>query len=87
MISVTVEINVLGLRDLKPSVGFLPVTKPFVQFDVKSLMYNQAANLERDFSTQPLEHGANPNINAVICFDCKIPIDRLYCPAITVLSR
>lgn len=86
MVSATVEINVLGLRDLKPPVGFLPVTKPFVQFDVRSLMFNSDGNLERDFTTQPLERGSNPNINAVVCFDCKIPIDSLYCPAITVIS-
>ena len=33
----TVEINVLGLRDLTPAVGWVPVNKPFVKFDLNSL--------------------------------------------------
>lgn len=74
----------LGLRDLKPAVGFLPVTKPFIKFDVNSLMFPGDAKSARDFSTQPLERGANPNINAVIHFDSKLPVDPLYCPALTV---
>jgi len=33
----TVEINVLGLRDLKPPLGWVPVNKAFVKFDLNSL--------------------------------------------------
>jgi hypothetical protein len=37
VIDTTVEINVLGLRDLKPALGWVPVNKPFVKFDLNSL--------------------------------------------------
>lgn len=37
VIDTTVEINVLGLRDLKPALGWLPVNKPYVKFDLNSL--------------------------------------------------
>lgn len=36
-IDTTVEINVLGLRDLKPALGWVPVNKPYVTFDLNSL--------------------------------------------------
>jgi hypothetical protein len=37
VVDATVEINVLGLRDLKPPTGWLPINKPFVKFDLNSL--------------------------------------------------
>ena len=33
----TIEFNILGLRDLKPAVGWLPVNKAFIKIDMSSL--------------------------------------------------
>lgn len=37
VIDTTVEINVLGLRDLKPCLGWVPINKAYVKFDLNSL--------------------------------------------------
>ncbi len=37
VVDTTVEKNVLGLRDLKPPLGWVPVNKPYVKFDLNSL--------------------------------------------------
>lgn len=34
---VSIEINILGLRGLKPSLGWMPVNKAFIKFDLNSL--------------------------------------------------
>lgn len=34
---VNIEINILGLRGLKPALGWLPVNKAFIKFDLNSL--------------------------------------------------
>jgi hypothetical protein len=36
-IDTTVDINILGLRDLKPALGWVPVNKAFLKFDLNSL--------------------------------------------------
>ena len=79
----TVEINVLGLRDLTPAVGWVPVNKPFVKFDLNSLQIPGEELKIRNVQTQPVETGTNPNINTVIRFDMKMPVDPLFCPALT----
>lgn len=79
---VEVEISVLGLRDLKPSVGWLPVNKPFLKLDLNSV--NRAGEDVSELKTQPNESGANPNINTVLSFHCMMPYHYIYCPAISV---
>jgi hypothetical protein len=36
-IETCIEINCLGLRDLKPALGWVPVNKAFLKFDMNSL--------------------------------------------------
>jgi hypothetical protein len=81
---VTFEINILGLRDLKPSLGWMPVNKAFLKFDLKSLEMPGESCLIQELKTQPFEPGPNPNINTVLSFSTKIPVDHLFCPALTV---
>lgn len=81
-IEVTVEINILGLRDLKPAVGWMPVNKAFMKFDLKSLQLPGESLVVQELRTQPFEPGPNPNINSVLSFSCMIPKDPLYCPAL-----
>ena len=81
---VTFEINILGLRDLKPSLGWMPVNKAFLKFDLKSLEMPGESQIIKELKTQPFEPGPNPNINTVLSFSAKIPVDYLFCPALTV---
>jgi hypothetical protein len=83
----TFEINILGLRDLKPSLGWMPVNKAFLKFDLKSLEMPGEASIIKELRTQPFEPGPNPNINTVLSFTAKIPIHHIYCPALTVRLR
>ena len=76
----TVEINALGLRDLKP-LSFLPVKKAFISFDLNSI--NVSGKKEDNFEpikTQPNEAGSDPNINSVIKFNVKLPKDEIFIP-------
>lgn len=82
----TVEINVLGLRDLKPSLGFVPVNKSYIIFDLSSLQLPGEGKSIRNVQTQPGEPGPNPNLNAIIKFECMMPTDPMYSPALSVLS-
>lgn len=78
------EINVLGLRDLKPSLGWMPVNKAYCKFDLKSLEMPGESQMITELKTQPFEAGPNPNINTVLSFSAKIPVDHLFAPALTV---
>ena len=76
----TIEINALGLRDIKP-LSFLPVKKAFISFDLNSI--NVSGKKEDSFEpikTQPNEAGNNPNINSVIKFNVKLPKDDIFIP-------
>ena len=77
-----IEIIVLGLRDLESS-GVLPVTKPFVKFNLKSLLPPSNSGAVENIETQPLSAGANPTLSTVIKFNIQLPCDPLYCPALT----
>lgn len=81
---VKIEINVLGLRGLRPALGWLPVNKAFLRFDLNSLTLPGEGNAGRKVQTQPKEPGTDPNMNTVISFNCHIPINPLYCPALSV---
>ena len=76
----TFEINILGLRDLKP-LSMLPIKKAFIKFDMNSL--NVSGNKEDSLqprTTQPKDKGSNPTINSAIKFDLKLPKDELFMP-------
>jgi hypothetical protein len=63
----SVEINVLGLRELQ-SFGLLPVKKPYVRFQLRSLLPPEKSQAATNVSTAPSATGPNPNINTVINF-------------------
>ena len=76
----SVEINALGLRDLKP-LSFLPVKKAYISFDLNSInVSSKAEDRLTPIKTQPTDSGANPNINSVIKFDVKLPKDEIFIP-------
>lgn len=74
-----VEINVLGLRELE-SFGLMPVKKPFVKFNLRSLLPPEKAQAVTNIKTHPSSTGSNPNINTMINFGIDLPVDPLYCP-------
>lgn len=74
-----VEINVLGLRNLE-SFGLLPVKKPFIKFNMRSLLPPEKAQAVTNIKTQPSATGPNPNLNTVISFNIDLPVNPLFCP-------
>lgn len=76
------DINVLGLRQLE-SFGLMPIKKPFVKFRVKSLLPPEKAQAVTNVSTDPNACGPNPNINTMLTFNVQLPIEELYCPALS----
>ena len=74
------DINVLGLRELKP-LSLIPVKKPFIKFDLNST--NVTGKPEDDHApikTIPVSGGENPTINTVIQFESKLPIEDEFLP-------
>ena len=47
-----IEINVLGLRQLQ-SFGLMPVKKPFIKFNIRSLLPPEKAKAVQNVSTNP----------------------------------
>ena len=85
-LEVTVEISCLGLRDLSPAVGWLPVNKAFIKFDMNSLQIPKEETFSmRNVQTQPGEGGPNPTINAVVRFNFLMPEDKIFSPALTCI--
>lgn len=81
----TVEINCLGLRDLTPAVGWLPVNKAFIKFDVNSLQIPSEKLLIQNIQTQPGESGPNPTINTIIRFNFSMPVDKTFSPVLSCI--
>ena len=75
----SVEINVLGLRNLE-SFGLMPVKKPFIKFNLRSLLPPEKAQAVTNIKTNPSATGSNPNINTMINFTIDLPINPLFCP-------
>ena len=74
------EINVLGLRQLKP-LGLIEVKKPFIKFDLNSLnVTGEIADSHAPIQTIPVSGGANPTINTVIQFQTNLPEDENFMP-------
>jgi len=78
--SYSFEINILGLRDMKP-LSILPIKKAFIKFDMNSLNIsgNEEDNLQPR-TTQPKDKGSNPTINSALKFDLKLPKDDIFMP-------
>ena len=74
-----VEINALGLRDLKP-LSFIKIKKPFISFDLNSINVSTKGESIRPVSTVPNDKGNNPNINSVIKFMVNLPKDDIFIP-------
>lgn len=72
------EINVLGLRDLKP-LSMIQVKKAFIIFDLNSINVSTKddSNL-KTIKTPPKMGGTNPTINTVIKFDVKLPVNKIF---------
>lgn len=75
----------LGLRGLKPALGWVPVNKAYIIFDLSSLQLPGESLNIRNVQTQPGEPGPDPNINAIIKFTCLMPTNPLFSPALSVL--
>ena len=74
------EINILGLRDLKPA-SLLPVKKSFIKFDMNSMnVTGKQEDSMQSIKTQPKDCGENPTINTVIKFDLKLPKEEIFMP-------
>lgn len=73
------EINVLGLRNLE-SFGLMPVKKPFIKFNLRSLLPPEKAQAVTNVKTQPNAPGSSPNINTMISFSIDLPVNPLFCP-------
>lgn len=74
------EINILGLRDLKP-LSLLPVKKSFIKFDMNSMnVTGEKEDSMQAIKTQPKDCGENPTINTVIKFDIKLPKEEIFMP-------
>mgnify|MGYP002623964632 CR=1 FL=1 len=78
--SYSFEINILGLRDMKP-LSMLPIKKAFIKFDMNSLNIsgNEEDNLQPRV-TQPKDKGSNPTINSALKFDLNLPKDDIFMP-------
>ena len=76
----TFEINILGLRDIKP-LSVLPIKKAYIKFDMNSL--NVSSDKEETLqpkTTQPKDKGSNPTINSALKFDLNLPKDAIFVP-------
>ena len=60
----------------------MPVKKPFIKFNIRSLLPPEKAKAVENIKTTPGDKGANPNINTVISFLMKLPADEIYCPVL-----
>jgi hypothetical protein len=74
------EINVLGLRGLKP-LSFLPIKKAFITFDLNSVnVTGKDENSIKSIKTYPKKSGPNPTINTVLKFDIRLPKEDIFMP-------
>ena len=74
------EINILGLRDLKPF-SLLPIKKAYINFEMNSLNISGDDNKSLPSKqTQPKDKGSNPTINDALKFDVYLPKDLRFMP-------
>ena len=58
----------------------MPVKKPFVRFNLRSLLPPEKAQAVTNIKTNPSATGSNPNINTMINFEIDLPVNPLFCP-------
>jgi len=76
----TFEINILGLRDIKP-LAMLPIKKAYIKFDMNSInVSGEPENNLPSKTTQPKDKGSNPTINTSLKFDINLPENEIYLP-------
>jgi len=76
----SVEVNVLGLRSLKP-LSFLPIKKAFIVFDLNSVnISGKDDKTIKSIKTNPKKPGPNPTINTVMKFDIRLPEENIFMP-------
>ena len=76
----TFDINILGLRDMKP-LSLLPIRKSFIKFELNSLNVTGDKNSYiKSKSTQPKDKGSNPTINSSIKFNLRLPKNDIFMP-------
>jgi hypothetical protein len=77
-----ISINILGLRNLQSS-SILPVKKPIITFNIKSLLPAEKASTVENISTDPSATGPHPTISTVISFNAHLPRERIFCPSLS----
>ena len=60
----------------------MPIRKPFIKLNIKSMLPASKAEAVTNIQTEPCP-GANPNFNTIVTFSQKLPIQDVYCPALT----
>ena len=60
----------------------MPVKKPFIKFNIRSLLPPEKSKAVTNIKTTPGDKGANPNINTMISFMMKLPASELFCPVL-----
>lgn len=60
----------------------MPIRKPFIKFNIKSMLPPEKAIAVSDIQTDP-RIGANPNFNTIITFSSSLPVEDIYCPCLT----
>ena len=79
-ISYSFEINILGLRDIKP-LAMLPIKKAYIKFEMNSLnVSGEKDDTLPAKTTQPKDKGSNPTINSALKFDLKLPELEIFMP-------
>ena len=74
------EINILGLRDLKP-LSLLPVKKAYIKFDMNTLnISGKPEDSLKNITTLPKDCGSSPTINSVVKFDLNLPKEEIFMP-------
>lgn len=58
----------------------MPVKKPFIKFNLRSLLPPEKAQAVTNIKTNPSATGSNPNINTMINFQIDLPVNPLFCP-------
>ena len=78
-----VEVVAMGLRDLKPYMGF-PIYDPCVEFDVGDRKASGGIKATKH-SKRP--SGTNPNFGERILLPIKLPLDPIYAPSLNLTIR
>lgn len=70
------------MRNLQ-SFGLLPVKKPFIKFNLRSLLPPEQSKAVTNVVTNPTDTGPNPNINTTVTFTMRLPSSGLFCPKLS----